>query len=251
MQHGAMQIGWQTGRQKVDNRRHCPFMEFAMFFAEILRSRRSIRRFLPTPVPRETVLALLDLAATAPSGVNTQPWQVHVLTGGSLVRLTDVLLAEYENPSFEHQGEYGYYPAQWFEPYLSRRRATGLGLYSLLQIDKKDTARMREQWARNYRFFDAPVGLIFTLHRQLGQGSLIDYGGFLQTLMLAARAHGLDSCVQAAFCEYHPLIRRELSIPDDQMIVCGMSLGYADPEAPENCFNPGREAASSFTRFHD
>jgi len=222
-----------------------------MTFAETLQSRRSIRAFLPTPVPRETVLELLDLAATAPSGVNTQPWQVHVLTGASLSKLSERLLGEYENPTFEHQGEYDYYPAQWFEPYLSRRRATGLGLYRLLQIDKTDTARMREQWARNYRFFDAPVGLIFTLHRQLGQGSLIDYGGFLQTLMLAARARGLDTCVQAAFCEYHPLIRQELGIADDAMIVCGMSLGYADPAAPENRFNPGREAAASFTRFHD
>ena len=222
-----------------------------MTFAETLQSRRSIRAFLPTPVPRETVLELLDLAATAPSGVNTQPWQVHVLTGASLSKLSGRLLGEYENPTFEHLGEYDYYPAQWFEPYLSRRRATGLGLYRLLQIDKTDTARMREQWARNYRFFDAPVGLIFTLHRQLGQGSLIDYGGFLQTLMLAARARGLDTCVQAAFCEYHPLIRQELGIADDAMIVCGMSLGYADPDAPENHFNPGREAAASFTRFHD
>ncbi len=222
-----------------------------MTFAETLQSRRSIRAFLPTPVPRETVLELLDLAATAPSGVNTQPWQVHVLTGASLSKLSERLLGEYENPTFEHQGEYDYYPAQWFEPYLSRRRTTGLGLYRLLQIDKTDTARMREQWARNYRFFDAPVGLIFTLHRQLGQGSLIDYGGFLQTLMLAARARGLDTCVQAAFCEYHPLIRQELGIADDAMIVCGMSLGYADPAARENRFNPGREAAASFTRFHD
>lgn len=222
-----------------------------MNFADLASSRRSIRRFLPTPVARETVLQLLDAAATAPSGVNTQPWQVHVLTGASLARLSKALLAECEQPTFEHKGEYEYYPASWFEPFLARRRANGLGLYSLLQIDKKDTVRMREQWARNYRFFDAPVGLIFTMDRRLGQGSLIDYGGFLQTLMLAARAQGLDTCVQAAFCEYHPLIRRELGLDESQMVVCGMSLGFADPAAPENRFNSGREPASSFATFHD
>lgn len=220
-------------------------------FAEAVQSRRSIRRFLPTAVPRETLLSLLDLAARAPSGVNTQPWHVHVVTGASKTTLSEAILQEYENPSFEHKGEYDYYPAEWVEPYLSRRRHTGLALYSLLEIEKKDTARMREQWARNYTFFDAPVGLIFTLDKCLGQGSLIDYGGFLQTLMLAARANGLDTCVQAAFCEYHPIVHRLLEIPDTQRVVCGMSLGYADPAAPENTLELPRIPATEFTRFHD
>ncbi len=122
---------------------------------------------------------------------------------------------------------------------------------SLLGIDKKDTVRMREQWARNYTFFDAPVGLIFTLDRALGQGSMIDYGGFLQTLMLAARSRGLDTCVQAAFSEYHPIIHRQLGIPDEQIIVCGMALGYADPAAPENALDLPRLPTSEFTRFHE
>lgn len=220
-------------------------------FADIVTSRRSIRRFLPTPVPRETLLALLDLAARAPSGVNTQPWQVHALTGAAKEGLSAAILAEYAQPSFEHRGEYDYYPAEWQEPYVGRRRHTGLALYSLLQIAKGDTERMREQWGRNFSFFDAPVGLIFTADRCLGQGSLIDYGGFLQTLMLAARAYGLHSCVQAAFCEYHPIIKQHLGIPDSQFIVCGMSLGYADPGAPENSLELPRIPASDFTRFHE
>ncbi|MEN3112076.1 nitroreductase [Uliginosibacterium paludis] len=220
-------------------------------FDEIVRSRRSIRRFLPDPVDRGTLLTMLDLAARAPSGVNTQPWQVHVLTGESKTALSRAILAEYAQPTFEHKGEYDYYPASWVEPYLSRRRHTGFGLYSLLGIEKKDTLRMREQWARNYLFFDAPVGLIFTIDKGLGQGSLIDYGGFLQTLMLAARAEGLHTCVQAAFCEYHPIVRAQLEIPDSQKIVCGMSLGYADPAAPENTLDLPRIPATDFTRFHD
>lgn len=220
-------------------------------FDQIVRTRRSIRRFLPTPVARECITELLDLAARAPSGVNTQPWQVHVLTGSKKAELSAALLAEYETPTFEHRGEYDYYPATWTEPYLGRRRQTGFALYSLLGIDKKDTARMREQWARNYTFFDAPVGLIFTLDRALGQGSMIDYGGFLQTLMLAARSRGLDTCVQAAFSEYHPIIHRQLGIPDEQIIVCGMALGYADPAAPENALDLPRLPACEFTRFHE
>lgn len=218
--------------------------------AAAIRGRRSIRRFLNTPVDRSTILRLLDLAACAPSGVNTQPWQVHVLTGAKLTEICAALQAEYEQPTFEHKGEYDYYPAEWTEPYLSRRRATGFALYGLLQIDKRDTAAMRAQWARNYRFFDAPVGLIFTLDRGLGRGSLIDYGCFLQTLMLAARAEGLDTCVQAAFCEYHPLLHHLLDIPDSQLIVGGMALGHADPVAVENTLRTPRRSAGEFTRFY-
>lgn len=220
-------------------------------FAEIVRSRHSIRRFLAKPVAKDILLAILDLAARAPSGVNAQPWHVHVLTGDKKIALSEAILQEFARPSFEHKGEYDYYPATWEEPYLARRRHTGLALYSLLGIDKRDSARMREQWARNYTFFDAPVGLIFTLDKCLGQGSLIDYGGFLQSLMLAARAYGLDTCAQAAFCEYHPIVHRLLDIPDTQHILCGMSLGYADPNAPENTLDLARIPASEFTRFHD
>lgn len=226
-------------------------MNSATCFAEIASERRSIRRFLPTPVPRELILELLDLAARAPSGVNTQPWQVHVLTGAAKARLTAALLKEYETPTFEHQGEYDYYPAEWVEPYLSRRRATGQGLYALLGIEKKDRERMHTQWGRNFEFFDAPVGLVFTLDKCMGQGSFIDYGAFLQTLMLAARSRGLESCVQAALNDYHPVIHRELAIPNSQLIIAAMSFGYADSDAPENQIDLPRVPASEFTRFHE
>jgi len=216
-----------------------------------IRTRRSIRSFLPDPVSRTILLELLDLAACAPSGVNAQPWKVHVLMASKKDAVSRAILAEFEQPTFEHKGEYAYYPAQWIEPYLSRRRRTGLALYGLLKIGKEDKAAMKAQWARNFQFFDAPVGLIFTVDRAMGQGSLIDYGGFLQTLMIAARAYGLDTCVQAAFCEYHPILHRELDIPEEEMIVCGMSLGYADPHATVNALQLKREPAQSFTRFHE
>ncbi|MDR3411239.1 MAG: nitroreductase [Formivibrio sp.] len=218
---------------------------------QTIRSRHSTRRFLPTPVPKEILLEILDLAASAPSGVNTQPWHVHVLTGAKLANISTAILAEYDHPTFEHKGEYDYYPQHWVEPYLSRRRKNGLDMYGLLKIGKEDKSQMKAQWGRNFQFFDAPVGLIFSLDRIMGQGSLIDYGGFLQTLMIAARAYGLDTCVQAAFCDYHPILHRELDIPDSEFIVCGMSLGYADPADPVNTLETGRVPAQEFTRFHE
>lgn len=222
-----------------------------MMVEEAIRTRHSIRNFLPDPVPRDILLKLLDLAACAPSGVNSQPWKVHVLTGAKKEAVSQAILTEFESPTLAHKGEYGYYPTEWVEPYLSRRRKTGLDLYGLLKIGKEDKAAMKAQWGRNFQFFDAPVGLIFTLDRIMGQGSLIDYGGFLQTLMIAARAYGLDTCVQAAFCEYHPILHRELAIPDNEFIVCGMSLGYADPAGVINTLRTSRVPANEFTRFHD
>jgi len=217
---------------------------------DAIRSRRSIRAFLPTPVGDETVAAILELAARAPSGTNIQPWQVLVLRGEPLAALTRELhaLSLAGDPGTE---EFAYYPRQWREPYLSRRRKVGWDLYGTLGIAKGDTERMRQQLARNFLFFDAPVGLIFTIDRDLERGSWLDYGMFLQNIMIAARAFGLDTCPQAAFNAYGAVIARRLAIPDTQMIVCSMALGVADPEAPENTFTTVREPLENFVRFVD
>jgi nitroreductase len=218
-----------------------------------ITSRRSVRAFLPTPVPRETVEAILEVAARAPSGTNTQPWQVHVLTGGSLERLSRAVRAAYDDPAVRatHTEEYAYYPTQWQSPYIDRRRKVGWDLYSLLGIAKTDKQRMHEQHGRNYAFFDAPVGLMFTIDRVLQQGSWLDYGMFLQNVMVAARARGLDTCPQAAFTQFHRVIAAELALPPEQMVVCGMSLGHADPAAIENSLVTEREPVHRFTTFHD
>ncbi|MDZ7811748.1 MAG: nitroreductase [Ideonella sp.] len=218
-----------------------------------LQSRRSIRAFLPTPVPRETLEALLAVAARAPSGTNTQPWQVHVLTGERLKSLSQRIAAAYLDPAERatHSEEYAYYPTEWRSPYIDRRRKVGWDLYSLLGITKDDKARMQAQHARNYRFFDAPVGLIFTIDRVMQQGSWLDYGMFLQSVMLAARARGLDTCPQAAFTQFHRVIEAELSLAPEQMVVCGMALGRADPAAIENSLHTEREPVSGFARFWD
>lgn len=216
-----------------------------------ITSRHSVRAFLPTPVPRKTIEALLAVAARAPSGTNTQPWQVHVLTGAARQALSSEIRAAYDDPveRARHTEEYAYYPTEWVSPYIDRRRKVGWDLYALLGIGKADKARMHAQHGRNYEFFGAPVGLIFTIDRVLQQGSWLDYGMFLQSFMVAARARGLDTCPQAAFTQYHRIIERHLALNEAQMVVCGMSLGYADPAAAENALVTEREPVAGFARF--
>ena len=214
-------------------------------------SRRSVRAFLPTPVPRATIERILAVASRAPSGTNTQPWKVYVLTGERLVSLSKKLVAAYDDPeeSARHSEEYPYYPTEWVSPYIDRRRKVGWDLYGLLGIGKTDKARMHAQHRRNYEFFGAPVGLMFTIDRILRQGSWLDYGMFIEGVMVAARAHGLDTCPQAAFAPYHPILRKHLPIPDDEIVVCGMSLGTADPEEPANALATERLPVAEFARF--
>ncbi|GHU47116.1 nitroreductase [Betaproteobacteria bacterium] len=215
---------------------------------EAIRTRHSIRRYLPTPVSRDVVTQLLELAARAPSGTNVQPWKVYALAGDARKALSDAILEQY-NQGIKEGREFDYYPKEWNEPWLSRRRKVGLGLYSLLNIGKGDKERMKEQTGRNYQFFDAPVGLILTMDRQLGRGMFLDYGIFIGNLITAARARGLDTCVQAAFADYPETVRKHLGIGDNEIIVSGIALGYADPNAPENSLIAEREAADAFTSF--
>ncbi|CAN7408508.1 nitroreductase [Pseudoduganella sp. LjRoot289] len=217
-----------------------------------LSTRRSIRAFLPTPVSCEEVSAILDVARYSASGVNTQPWHVHVVTGAAKEGLSDAIMRVYDDPAqmAELEEPYDYYPREWLSPYIDRRRKVGWDLYGLLDIQKNDKDRMHAQHGRNYAFFDAPVGLMFTMDRSMGRGSLLDYGMFLQSVMTAARARGLDTCAQAAFNAFHHIIATELGIPEQQMFVCGMSLGYADPGRIENSLVTQREAVQDFTTFH-
>jgi len=219
-----------------------------------ITSRRSVRAFLPTPVPRQTIEDILAVASRAPSGVNTQPWKVTVLTGHAKEELSRKILAAHDanaaaGSTGADVGEYDYYPTEWAPPYIDRRRKIGWDLYGLLGITKGDKARMHAQHGRNYSFFGAPVGLIFTIDRLLRQGSWLDYGMFLQNVMTAARGRGLDTCPQAAFIGFHKIIKEHLGLPDSEMVVCGMSLGVADESAVENTLVTEREPVSGFTRF--
>lgn len=217
---------------------------------EAIRSRRSVRAFLPTPVEDETVARILELAARAPSGSNIQPWRVRVLRGAPLAAMTAELHA-LSLSGDRGAEEYAYYPRKWREPYLARRRKVGWDLYGALGIGKTETGRMRQQHARNFLFFDAPVGLIFTIDRDMELGAWLDCGMFLQNIMIAARGVGLHTCPQGAFMLYSTVIAQRLAIPDTEMVICGMALGHADPAAPENAFETAREPLETFAHFID
>jgi nitroreductase len=217
---------------------------------EALRTRRSVRAFLPTPVPRSEVEELLALASRSPSGSNIQPWKLHVFSGDLRRRITrEILEAIDRGPADQYQREWNYYPQQWREPYLGRRRKIGWDMYGLLGIPKGDYERTEQQRRRNYDFFGAPVGMMFTLEEDMEIGSWLDLGIFIGSLAVAARGRGLDTCPQAAFADFHKIIRPILGIPDNEVVICGMALGYADPEATINRLRTDRAAPSQFARF--
>jgi nitroreductase len=224
---------------------------------DAIRSRMSARAFLPQTVAREDIEAILEVASRAPSGTNCQPWKVYVLQGSSRDLLVEKTCAAHNairaNPELaaQYHEEYDYYPAQWVSPYIDRRRENGWGLYGLLGIGKADKDKMHLQHQRNFRFFDAPVGLMFTVDKVMGRGSLVDYGAFLQNIMVAARGRGLHTCPQAAWNGFSSIILPHIGASESEMLVCGMSLGYADPEAPVNGFHTPRVPVADFTRWLD
>lgn len=217
--------------------------------ARALTTRRSVRAFLPTPVARRTVESILYVASRAPSGTNCQPWKVYVCMGEARERLSAELCAAHFSPEAPRDEEYAYYSRIWRDPYLARRRKLGWDLYGLLGIAKGDHAASARQHAHNFEFFGAPVGLFFTLDRDLELGSWLDTGMFIQGVMIAARAFGLHTCPQAAFAPFHRIVRRHLGIPDSETMLCGMSLGYIDADALPNRLNTEREPVSAFTHF--
>ena len=222
-----------------------------------ITSRLSARAFTPAPVPRDVLTELLQVASRAPSGTNTQPWKVYLLQGASRDTLVDKVCAAHDairaNPELaaNYKEAYDYYPEKWVSPYIERRRENGWGLYGLLGIGKADRDKMHAQHQRNYRFFDAPVGLMFTMDRVMGRGSLLDYGMFLQNIMVAARGRGLHTCPQAAWNSFASIILPHLGAGPDEMLVCGMALGYADESAVVNTFHTPRVPVNDFTHWLD
>ncbi len=216
---------------------------------EAILTRRSVRAYSGRPVARALIERLLELAGRAPSGNNIQPWRVHILTGRRLKALSEAMQKAFLEEEPGHGREYDYYTETLFEPYLGRRRACGWGLYGLLGIARGDYAASRAYHARNYDFFGAPVGLVFTIDRRLAVGSWLDYGMFLQTLMLAARGFGLHTCPQASTANYPKILRAHLAIGEEEIVVCGMALGYALSEERINGFQPQRVPVADFASF--
>ena len=222
-----------------------------------ISSRQSARAFTDQPVPRDLIQTLLTVASRAPSGTNTQPWKVYVLQGASRTGLVGKVCAAHDqvraDPTLAAQyiEEYDYYPQKWVSPYIDRRRENGWSLYGLLGIGKADKDKMHAQHQRNYRFFDAPVGLMFTVDRVMGRGSLLDYGMFLQSIMVAARGHGLHTCPQAAWNGFAKIVLPHIGAGPDEMLVCGMALGYADESALVNTFHTPRVPVDEFAHWLD
>ena len=220
------------------------------FVDEAITSRKSVRAFLPTPVERATVEELLAVASRSPSGSNIQPWKVRVVGGEVRARLTQAILDAIARDGLDkYRREWNYYPVHWREPFLGRRRKIGWDMYGLLGVGKGDHEGTHRARLRNYEFFGAPVGMIFTLDEDLEIGSWLDLGIFVGTIMIAARGRGLDTCPQAAFADFHQVIRPLLNIPENEIVICGMALGHVDPDAPVNALTTERAPISDFATF--
>jgi nitroreductase len=228
-----------------------------MTVAEAITSRMSARAFTSQPVSRELITELLQTASRAPSGTNTQPWKVYVLKGASQAALVEKVCAAHDairaQPELaaEYREAYDYYPDKWVSPYIDRRRENGWGLYGLLGIGKGDKDKMHAQHQRNFKFFDAPVGFMFTIDQVMGRGSLVDYGMFMQNIMVAARGLGLHTCPQAAWNGFAKIILPHIGAGENEMLVCGMSLGYADESNVVNTFHTPRVPVEEFTHWLD
>jgi len=228
---------------------NAPLIDETAIVDEAIVSRRSVRAFLPDAIDESLIREILEVASRAPSGTNMQPWRVYVTTGETKERLSRAILESGIRAEKAKWDEYRYYPEKFFEPYYGRRRAVGYALYGHLGIGKRDVDQMRAQHDRNFVFFDAPVGMIFTIDRRLNQGSWVDYGMFLENIMIAARGRGLHTCPQAAFAPYHRQIRPVLGIAEEEIVICGMALGYEDVGKPENALRTERAPLEEWVTF--
>jgi nitroreductase len=213
---------------------------------DVLRSRRSVRAYKPDPVSRDVVLEVLRVAATAPSLSNTQPWRVYVLTGAPMKALGDAVVAAFQSGSFPPPA---HFPNPLPKVFGERQQDYAARHYGALGIDQKDMAARSLHTQRNFSFFGAPVGLFFTVDRRLTTHSWVDLGLFIQNVMIAARARGIDTCAQVSFARFHELIAERLEIPPEEVTVCGMSMGFADTSATVNQIRMPREPVENFVRM--
>ncbi|MFN0296581.1 nitroreductase [Acinetobacter albensis] len=230
-------------------------MDTKQMISALVNSRQSIRAFTDQAISQDEIQEILELASRAPSGTNIQPWKVYVVQGNKKVEIQDAVkqavIEVSENPELKgkYEAAFQYYPKQWFEPYLSRRRANGWGLYNLLDIQKHEKQKMHAHLLRNFEFFGAPVGVFFTAHENLHVSAKMAIAMFMQTFMLVAKAYGFDSCPQAAWNDYHEVILPLVGANPDEQLICGLALGYADPQHIINQYYTPRIAVQDFTVF--
>ena len=220
-----------------------------MEVTDAIRNRKSTRAFLDKPVSEELISDILECARGAPSGVNSQPWHVAIVTGETKLKVGKAL-AKLRTDGAKARQDYEYYPTQIEEPYIARKRACGHALYNALGIKRNDIEKRKAQWIKNYHGFGSPVALLFFIDSTLEKGSWVDTGMFIQNVMLAARGFGLETCPQAALAEYPDAIRKILNIPDSKKLICGMALGYADYDDPSYQYRTEREPVENFPQWY-
>ena len=220
-----------------------------MRVSEAVNSRRSMRVFKPEPVAKADIEWIIANANRAASNGNLQPWKLDVTRGAARKRLSSAILKAMDDGDNGPGAEYNVYPQEFTPVYDARRKLVGKQLYTLLDVQRGDAAGMLKQFRKNYDFFDAPVGMILSVEKRMGNGQWIDCGIFLDQLMLLAREKGLHTCPQAAFSRYQHVVRRELKIPDDQTVICGLALGYADPDVVPNSLITVRAPIQEFTSW--
>ncbi|MGK0272199.1 MAG: nitroreductase [Cocleimonas sp.] len=217
---------------------------------EALKQRKSVRAFLDKAVSDETIHTLLEAARYSPSGTNTQPWQVAVVKGKSKIALQEKIESAFRNGD-SGKADFDYYPKEWISPFKDRRKECGLLMYSNLEIKREDKEQQMDQWAANYRAFDAPVMMLFFMDPIMEKGSFMDYGMFLQSIMLAAEGLGLATCPQASLADYPHIIKPTLGFGEDSILLCGIALGYEDKNAVVNSYRTSRLAVNEFTQFFE
>lgn len=225
-------------------------LETSKNLTTLVKERRSVRAYLDTPLEKQTILQILDVARHAASGGNMQPWQVHVVFSETIAQLHEGIAKDVSKNGFAAYGDYQYYPTVSVEPYGERIKQSGQDLYTALDIGPRDTALKRQQKLRNFEFYGAPVGLLITMDRKLAQGSWIDIGLFLNMLALAISDAGLACCTQASFSSYGDIVRRTLDLGPDSLVICGVALGYEDKANPINALPRRRKSLEEFVEFY-
>lgn len=220
-----------------------------MNVSEAVASRRSIRGFLDTPVPADTIRRILAQAARAPSGGNIQPWHLRVVAGEPLARLKAIMREKTASEAGPEPTEYDIYPKELVAPYRDYVFELGQALYGHVGIPREDKAGRRRWFQRNFQFFGAPVALFCSVDRRMGPPQWSDLGMYLQTVMLLLREAGLDSCPQECWAVYPKTVGEFLQLPPERMLFCGMAIGHADPDEPANRLVSSRAPLEAFTTF--
>lgn len=220
-----------------------------MDILDALKQRISTRAFLDKPVSEATIRAILDDARWAPSGGNLQPWKVHVVTGEAKQAIIEAVKAKLETDPFGDENAFPVYPEKLWEPYRSRRYTVGEQMYDILQIPREDKAGRLGQVLKNFEFFGAPAGLFFTIDPKMNPNQWAHLGMFIYAVTLAAEGHGLATCMQEAWTRFTKTVGSALELPDNEQVYCGMSLGYADPDAPLNSMRTERAELDKIATF--